>query len=165
MAVTAPPGCSPQVTFVSSAFANPPSLDAGSGTKTILVVDDIWIARRTAARYLSSAGYRVYEAASAEEAFEVVRRLAGHVDLVLTDVVMPDFSGVEFGRQLTQQWPAILVLFMSAYSALMLEQYGMDLTQPLVEKPFTEEGLIYKVAELLDRDRHVSAEPGRPPTP
>lgn len=114
-----------------------------------MIVDDIWIARRTAARYLTAAGYRVYEADSAEEALEVVRRLYGRVDLVLTDVVMLNFNGVEFARQVTRDWPGIRILFMSAYSALVLEQYGLSLEFPFIEKPFTEDALIYKVAEVL----------------
>ena len=142
---------------MSSALdADSPPPDIGSGTKVVLIVDDIWIARRTAARYLSAAGYRVYEADSAQEALEVIRRLLGRVDLVLTDVVMSNFNGVAFARKLVQEWPAVRVLFMSAYSALVLEQYGMDLALPFIEKPFTAEGLIYKVAEVLSSDQETS---------
>lgn len=125
----------------------------GSGTKVVLIVDDIWIARRTAARYLTAAGYRVYEADNAPEALEVIRQLVGHVDLILTDVVMLNFNGVEFARAVIQQWPSIRILFMSAYSALVLEQYGLDLGFPFIEKPFTADGLIYKVAEILGARR------------
>lgn len=121
--------------------------------KVVLIVDDIWIARRTAARYLTAAGYRVYEADSAPEALEVIRQLVGRIDLILTDVVMLHFNGVEFAREVIRDWPSIRILFMSAYSVLVLEQYGMDLGFPFIEKPFSADGLIYKVAEVLGTRR------------
>jgi two-component system cell cycle sensor histidine kinase/response regulator CckA len=145
----------------SALDADSPPPDIGSGTKIVLIVDDIWIARRTAARFLTAAGYRVYEADSAEEALEVLQQLGGRVDLVLTDVVMPNFNGAEFARRLAQEWPATRVLFMSAYSALVLDQYGMDLALPFIEKPFTAESLIYKVAEVLSDHQETGTETPR----
>ncbi len=136
--------------------------EAGAGPKVILIVDDIWIARRTAARYLTAAGYRVFEADSAREALEVLKDRAGHVDLIMTDIVMPHFNGVEFARRVFEAWPSVRVLFTSAYSALVLEQYGMDLAQPFIEKPFSAEGLVYKVAEVLGGDHPLTTPTSTP---
>lgn len=135
-----------------------PPPDISSGSKVVLVVDDIWIARRTAARFLTSAGYRVFEADSVGEALEVLRQHSGKIDLVLTDVVMPDSNGVDFARRLAEDWSQVRVLFMSAYSVLVLEQYGMDLGLPFIEKPFSADSLIYRVAEVLNDDRSTGAE-------
>jgi CheY-like chemotaxis protein len=63
--------------------------------RTVLVVDDAGVVRRLSFRVLSESGFRVFEAASAVEALEVLAMLHGHVDLVLVDVVMPEVNGVD----------------------------------------------------------------------
>src|SRR5688500_1089159 len=65
------------------------------GIHTVLVVDDAGVVRRLSFRILSEAGYRVFEAAGAAEALDVIGMQHGHVDLVLVDVVMPEINGVD----------------------------------------------------------------------
>jgi CheY-like chemotaxis protein len=134
-------------------------------SKTLIVVDDVGIVRRAAARMLSDAGYRVFEAASAVEALEVLNTARRAVDLVITDVVMPDISGVALVRMIEAEWPATRILFMSAHAAEVLVQEG--LAQPGVHflaKPFTREELVAKVGDVLSAPPKGHA-PGSHPAP
>lgn len=138
---------------------------------SILVVDDINLVSRPMARMLAEAGYRVYEANSGEEALDVLRTTRRPVDLVITDVRMPDMSGVELMRRIATEWPATKILFMSAYPAEVLVQEG--LAHPAVHflaKPFTRTELLQKVQEAIRLERRASerpsgAGPQRDPTP
>src|SRR6476659_10588019 len=106
--------------------------------RSILVVDDVGIVRRTLCRFLSEAGARVFEAASAGEALEVLGTARPPVQLVITDVVMPDVNGVDLARVIREQWPATRVLFMSAFPAEVLVREGLDNPDVLfLAKPFT----------------------------
>jgi CheY-like chemotaxis protein len=121
-----------------------------SDSKTIIVVDDVGIVRRAAARMLSEEGYRVFEAASAVEALEVLRTARLAVDLVITDVVMPDISGVGLVRLIEAEWPATRILFMSAYAAEVLVREGISMPGVhFLAKPFTREELLARVGEAL----------------
>jgi CheY-like chemotaxis protein len=80
---------------------------------TILVVDDERIARRLLYRVLSEEGYRVFEAASAEEAMGVLELAHWYVHLIMLDVVMPDVDGVRLGQGILHRWPPLRLLYMS----------------------------------------------------
>jgi len=122
-------------------------------TVTVLVVDDVSVARRIAARALSEEGYRVLEADSAAEALEVMGQARGRVDLVLLDVVMPGGDGVELGRAILAEWPGQRLLYMSAHPAEVLARHGLkDLNVPFLAKPFTRAELLAKVIATL---RHL----------
>ena len=121
---------------------------------TILVVDDERITRRVAYRILSEEGYRVFEAASAEEAISVLDMAHRYVHLVILDVVMPVVDGVELGQEILSQWPSLRLLYMSAHPAEVMAQHGLkELTVRFLAKPFTHGELLAKVAEALDRRR------------
>lgn len=124
-----------------------PSLGA-----TILVVDDERVARRLLYRALNEEGYRVFEAASADEAMGVLELAHWYIHLIMLDVVMPDVDGVELGRRILQRWPSLRLLYMSAHPAEILVQHG--LTDPQVHflaKPFTLGELMTKVEVASDR--------------
>jgi two-component system cell cycle sensor histidine kinase/response regulator CckA len=124
-----------------------PSLGA-----TIMVVDDERIARRLLYRALNEEGYRVFEAASADEAMGVLELAHWYVTLVMLDVVMPGVDGVELGRRILQRWPSLRLLYMSAHPAEILVRHG--LTDPQVHflaKPFTLDELMGKVEVASDR--------------
>lgn len=132
-------------------------------SKTLIVVDDVGIVRRAAARMLSAEGYRVFEAASAVEALELLSTARRAVDLVITDVVMPDISGVALVRMIEAEWPATRILFMSAHATEVLVQEGLG--QPGVHflaKPFTREELVAKVGEVLSGPRTDDSAASRP---
>jgi two-component system cell cycle sensor histidine kinase/response regulator CckA len=109
---------------------------------------------------LSEAGYRVFEANSAEEALEILRTSRRPIELVITDVVMPEMSGVELMRRIAAEWPETKVLFMSAHPAQVLVQEG--LAHPAVHflaKPFTRDELVQKVHEVIGPERRATERP------
>jgi two-component system cell cycle sensor histidine kinase/response regulator CckA len=130
-----------------------------AGARTILVVDDVGVVRRAVFRLLSEAGYRIFEAGSATEALEVLATSRQPIDLVLVDVVMPDVGGVALARLICEEWPAVRIVFMSAYPAEILVREGLD--HPSVSflaKPFTRSELMDKIAtELREHRDHDKA--------
>ena len=118
--------------------------------RTVLVVDDAGVVRRLSFRVLSEAGYRVFEAASAVEAIEVLAMLRGKVDLVLVDVIMPEVNGVDLVRLIREEWEAPAILFMSAYPAEILAREGLkDLRVQFLAKPFTRTELLLAVERAM----------------
>jgi two-component system, cell cycle sensor histidine kinase and response regulator CckA len=117
----------------------------GRGAAVLLVEDEDGV-RRIASRLLSRRGFRVTEACDGAEA--LLRFEDAHVDLVVTDVVMPGMSGPELAERLRRVRPKLPVVFMSGYS----DRQGVweDGTIAL-SKPFTEETLLGKVEEALAR--------------
>lgn len=136
-----------------------------AGAHTILVVDDVGVVRKVAFRLLSDAGYRVFEAASAAEALEVLATARQPIDLAVVDVIMPDVSGVDLVRLIHEEWPAVRILFMSAHPAEILVREGLD--HPgvyFLAKPFTRTELMEKVEIVLRSRKHdgQSSTPARP---
>jgi DNA-binding NtrC family response regulator len=117
---------------------------------TVLVVDDIRLARRIAVRILSEEGYRVLEADGADEALEVLSEARGRVDLVLLDVVMPNGDGVALTKSIRAEWPDQRLLYMSAHPAEIMARHGLkDLNVPFLAKPYTRTELLTKVGSAL----------------
>lgn len=118
--------------------------------QSVLVVDDVGVVRRSVFRFLSEEGYRVFEAATIGEALEVLGTARPSIQLVITDVIMPDMNGVDLVRLIREQWPGTRVLFMSAYPAEVLAREGLDNLDVLfLAKPFTRDELITKVGVSL----------------
>jgi CheY-like chemotaxis protein len=135
-----------------------------AGARTILVVDDVGVVRKAAFRMLSEAGYRVFEAGSATEALEVLAISRQPIDLVLVDVVMPDVGGVELACVICEDWPAVRIVFMSAYPAEILVREGLDHPNVFfLAKPFTRSELMDKIVTALrahpERDAKASGTP------
>lgn len=121
-----------------------------AGARTVLVVDDVGVVRKAAFRLLSEAGYRVFEAGSATEALEVLATSRQPIHLVLVDVVMPDVGGVALARLICEDWPAVRILFMSAYPAEILVREGLDHPNvSFLAKPFTRSELMDRVVAAL----------------
>ena len=117
---------------------------------TMLVVDDVRVARRIAVRILSEEGYRVLEADGADEALEVLSEARGRVDLVLLDVVMPNGDGVALTKSIRAEWPDQRLLYMSAHPAEILARHGLkDLNVPFLAKPYTRTELLTKMESAL----------------
>jgi DNA-binding response OmpR family regulator len=117
---------------------------------TVLVVDDLRLARQIAARILSEEGYRVLEADGADEALEVLSEARGRVDLVLLDVVMPAVDGVALTKSIRAEWPDQRLLYMSAHPAEILARHGLkDLDVQFLAKPYTRADLLTKVKAAL----------------
>jgi PAS domain S-box-containing protein len=121
-----------------------------TGQDTILLVEDEEAVRSFAARALRMRGYNVLEAGGGEEALEIVRDPAVHIDLVITDVVMPNMDGPTLVRHVQDLKPGLAVIFMSGYAEEAFrksEQSSEDIH--FLPKPFGLKQLAAKVKEVL----------------
>jgi signal transduction histidine kinase/CheY-like chemotaxis protein len=122
------------------------------GSETILLVEDEQAVRTVATRVLMNQGYRVLAASNGDEALTIVEQVGGVIDLVLTDVVMPDMGGPDLIHQLDQRWPGVRVLYMSGYAEGDKIRAGMqDRDTSFLQKPFSAESLVFTVRQVLDR--------------
>jgi two-component system cell cycle sensor histidine kinase/response regulator CckA len=128
-----------------------PSASPGKAKRhTVLVVDDEEGLRSIVCRTLEQEGYGTLEAGHGAEALEVIEKAPARVDLVVTDVVMPGMDGRELGRRLTQRWPTLPILYISAYDVNDIFRRGSPRTSaPFLQKPFPPEILITSVRQLL----------------
>ncbi len=108
--------------------------------KTVLVVDDNDMVRALTRTMVESAGYDVIEAGSATEALASAREHGG-VDVVLTDLVMPDGDGFEVATRLTNLYPSLRVLYTSGYA-------DMRWTGSFLAKPYSYSDLVDALAAL-----------------
>src|SRR5690606_28033341 len=122
------------------------------GRDTIPVAEDDDQVRALAARALSQFGYRVIEVANGPQALHAFERVRAEVDLLLTDVIMPEMNGIELAEQLRPRRPDMKVLYMSGYTANAMEHLGLAAADnPLLQKPFTPEALARRIREVLDQ--------------
>jgi len=129
----------------------PRDVAASAGNETILLVEDEPAVRDLAQRILVRKGYRVIAAQNGSEALALAARQAGALDLLVTDLVMPQMDGRELAQQLAALRPGLRVLFMSGYTGDTIAQRGvLDPDVAFIEKPFSPEGLARKVREMLD---------------
>ncbi len=121
------------------------------GHETILLVEDQPALRDLGARVLGGAGYRVLTAAGGDEARRLLDEHRGHVDLLITDVVMPGMSGRQLSQRVAADHPAVRVLFMSGYTDdAALHDGVVARTTHFIAKPYTVEALTRKVRQILD---------------
>ncbi len=140
--------------------APPAEREAGPAwTKgTILVAEDSQAVRQILVRILRDEGYEVLEAPGGREALRLADDRDGEIDLLVTDVVMPDVSGVELAHYLRKARPGTEVLYISGYVGDALSKRGLDESiENLLSKPFDPSDLIAAVRRLLKR----RAETGR----
>jgi len=131
--------------------------NAPRGTETILLVEDEDVVRGLTRKILMQAGYNVLDARSGDEAIRLCATHAGPIDLLLTDVVMPEVSGKEVADRLLELRPTTRVLFMSGYTDEAIVQHGvLDANVKFIQKPFTWVGLTKKVREVLNRKTSLS---------
>jgi two-component system, cell cycle sensor histidine kinase and response regulator CckA len=130
------------------------------GTETVLLVEDEPQVRAVAARALRSAGYRVLEATNGRDGVQVARRERDGIDLIVSDVVMPEMGGREMVELARQFLPAAAVLFVSGYTAGSFPQPSDDPAASVyLQKPFTPPELLAMVRQVLDR--HATAREAR----
>ena len=122
-----------------------------SGTETILLVEDDTSVRNLVKRVLKSRGYDVLAAEDGGDALRVASDVDLLVDLVLTDIVMPEMSGRELVEALHTGRPALRVLYMSGYTDDEIVRRGLnDPGMSFIQKPFTAENLAMQVRKVLD---------------
>jgi len=123
-----------------------------AGEATILLVEDEDALREVVRRILAGNGYRVITAANGEEALAAAAEQAEQIDLLLTDVVMPQMHGPDLAEQIQRVRPSIKVMFMSGFAQPILDSGGsLDAGVTLVEKPFSGPTLLAKVSQVLKR--------------
>jgi two-component system cell cycle sensor histidine kinase/response regulator CckA len=133
---------------------------ATSPTGIILVVDDQESVRILVRRQLTDAGHTVLEASDGVEALHLVRRRNGAVDLVLSDVVMPQMNGTELADRIGGEFPEVPVILMSAFAPAGVARIGLgDTIVPVLQKPFDTGQLLELVRLALEHP--VSPRAGR----
>jgi signal transduction histidine kinase/CheY-like chemotaxis protein len=126
------------------------STAATRGTETLLLVEDEDAVRNLMRNVLEQDGYSVLEADRPREALRICEEHDGPIDLLLTDVVMPQMTGRELARRVTATHRRIKTLFMSGYNAKALSTQGvLDSGVAFVEKPISPRKVAQKVRELL----------------
>jgi PAS domain S-box-containing protein len=123
-----------------------------SGRETILVVDDDPSIRRLIRSVLQPLGYRYLEASSGKEALQIATTCDAHIDILLTDVIMPETNGRELAAAFCSSCPETSVIFMSGYADDALAHHGvLEAGVELMEKPIIPHKLAGKLREVLDR--------------
>ena len=118
--------------------------------QTILLVEDEELVRKLMCEVLEMEGYKVLPCSHPQEGIEASQRHCGEIDLLLTDVVMPDMNGCDMAKRIREIIPKLRVVFMSGYTEHALICNGEVNPQcEYLQKPFTLKTLMRKVARVL----------------
>ena len=121
------------------------------GTGRILIVDDDPMVRKIVITILQKYGYDVFDAPSGQQGLKCVTEHP-EIDLVLSDIVMPELSGPEMIDRILEKRPAMRVIFMTGYGADLLPHQVKRFS--VLEKPFTIPGLLGAVRNGLEKHDH-----------
>jgi two-component system, cell cycle sensor histidine kinase and response regulator CckA len=131
-----------------------PSERSRAGTETILVAEDESAVRAFVRTILEPEGYTVLLAENPAQALALLEGHPGHVDLLLTDVVMPGSSGGELAARLKALRPGIKVVFMSGYTGEAISRHAvLEPGVAFLQKPFSCDGLLEKLRTVLDEKK------------
>ena len=126
------------------------SVPVPNGQATVLLVDDDPQVSAAARRALERAGYRVLSATNGRDGLRVAEAHPHPLDLLVTDLVMPEMGGRELAKQLSQARPGIRVLYMSGYTAEAVNQQAvLEVGDAFLGKPFSPDVLLRRVHEML----------------
>lgn len=129
-------------------FANSESISRGS--ETLLLVEDEYAVRQATAEFLRLQGYQVFEAKDGLEALTVASGHASKIDVIVSDVVMPNMSGGELAKELARVRPDARFLFVSGYAGkTVLDHKVVDLETNFLQKPYTLRQLSAKIRAAL----------------
>jgi two-component system, cell cycle sensor histidine kinase and response regulator CckA len=130
--------------------APPPAEPRRGHGQTVLVVEDEPAMREVTRRILDRSGYHVVAAASGHDALDILASQLEHIDVLLTDVIMPRMQGKELADKVRILQPAARVVFMSGYTQGLLGAQGvLEPGVHLIEKPFSETTLLTRLHEIL----------------
>lgn len=142
----------PSVSEMLEGEAKQNNTDGLRGQETILLVEDEEMVRNLSREILEMNGYRVLTAHNGAEALRICEGFTGPIQLMVTDVVMPQMSGRELSEKVVEKRPDILVLYMSGYTDDAIVRHGvLDDGMPFLQKPFTPDSLARKVRELIEQ--------------
>jgi PAS domain S-box-containing protein len=139
----------PRVHEIENAAEAESEGETKGGTETILLVEDEAALSEVTAALLERGGYKVLKAESPATALALSHAMVERIDLVITDVIMPNMSGVELGTRLRGLRPGLRLLFMSGYAGDQLKDYVLSPEIAFLEKPFTKQSLLKKVWSVL----------------
>ena len=128
-----------------------PKFQSSQGSETVLLAEDQPSIRGALREFLELKGYSVLEAQNGDEALDLAQRHSGSIDVLVTDVIMPQVRGLELAKRVTELHPDICVIFMSGYSEDVLLENRLLSQQnlTLIQKPFDPEDLAQKIRESL----------------
>ncbi len=134
--------------------ASPDDALVAGGTETILIVEDEEILREMAREILQEYGYKILEASSGREAFDVWNRHTDEIHLLLTDMVMPEgISGIQLAERLLTDRPDLKIIFTSGYSSNEINAELLARAQArFLQKPYSHNDLAKIVRDCLDKD-------------
>jgi PAS domain S-box-containing protein len=140
----------PRAAEAGQSGTSTPSRNRKIGAETILLVEDDEEVRQVASRILRRNGYRVLEAGNGADALRVCESAPDPVDLIVTDIVMPEMGGAELAKKIRETQPDARILFTSGYTEdSALRQSFLEPGEAFIEKPFTPALLARKTRELL----------------
>jgi CheY-like chemotaxis protein len=124
--------------------------EAPKGSEVILLVEDEDAVRKLARMILETIGYVVYEARNGREGLAMCEAHERNIDLLVTDVVMPELGGRELAECALKLRPGMKVMFMSGHTQGVVLKEGVRKGTAFLQKPFTPAGLAQKVRDTLD---------------
>ncbi len=143
----------PAVADAEENVVRPPSIglaQAPRGSEVILLVEDEDMVRGLARIVLEASGYVVHEARDGKEGLALCETHEGPIDLLVTDVMMPELGGRELADGVAKLRPGMKVLFTSGHTQDVVSKEGVRKGTAFLQKPFTPSGLAQKVRETLD---------------
>jgi CheY-like chemotaxis protein len=143
----------PVTTAVADAPPPPADTSALRGTETVLVIEDQVTVRDLIEKTLRRLGYTVIAASTGAQAVTAAAERRGPIDVILTDVILPDGSGRQAARQILAMIPTVRVLYMSGYTDDAIVHHGV-LEQGLafIQKPFTADEVVRKIRDVLSAE-------------
>ncbi|WP_289021715.1 PAS domain S-box protein [Desulfobacter postgatei] len=130
-----------------------PDKPSKRGRETILLVEDEPSVLKMTTMMLERQGYTVVGASTPGEAIRLAAEHAGHIHLLMTDVVMPEMNGRDLAKNILSLYPGLKCLFMSGYTANVIAHHGiLDEAVDFIQKPFSKSDLAIKLRKVLERN-------------
>jgi CheY-like chemotaxis protein len=143
----------PRIADEAPKDAKPAPTRSTQGSESVLIVEDDPQVREVTTRSLRSAGYAVLVARDGVEALDLLAKHHLRLDLLVTDVIMPNLDGRQLADAVRKQWPGLRVLFVSGHAHELLDHRGvLAAGVDLLPKPYTPASLLARVRESLDRN-------------
>lgn len=140
-----------EIAALDTPLPPPPELVAQANAETILVVEDEEVVRQLICTVLSDVGYKVLCASSPSEALQLAAKHLGKIELLVTDIVMPEMHGPTLARQIQGLRPEVRVLYVSGYSESDINDQGvLEPGLDVLQKPFSKLYLLRKVRAVLE---------------